>query len=363
MSSWTQAEEPTRPTSPFRSGRASLAGLGLLLSIAALAAVAVGPYSLALDDLGAIAAQGLGLAKDAPVSRQQLAVLVDLRLPRVLLAILTGGGLGLAGATMQGLFRNPLAEPGLLGVASGAVVGVAAAIVVLPQHIAPSLPFVDLLQPLCAFGGALLATAAVYRLARQDGRTSLAIMLLAGIAINALAGALVGFLSYLSSDDQLRNLTFWNLGSLGRAGWKTLALLGLLVVPAGAALLSQAAALNVLLLGEAEAFHLGVDLKRVKTLAITLSALIVGSLVSACGIIGFISLVAPHLVRLACGPDHRHVLPGSALCGALLLVLADMGARTLVAPAELPIGILTALLGTPFFLWLLKQRSAGGSLA
>jgi iron complex transport system permease protein len=169
-------------------------------------------------------------------------------------------------------------------------------------------------------------------------------------------------LSFIASDEQLRNLTFWSLGSLGRADWHALAVGGSLLIPAFFLLQRQAAALNALLLGEAEAEHLGVDLRRVKRTGIVLSALIVGGLVSLCGMIGFVSLVAPHVVRLATGPDHRAVFPGAALCGAVLLVLADLGARTWAAPAEIPIGVVTALLGAPFFLWMLARRASGDFL-
>jgi iron complex transport system permease protein len=335
--------------------------LAVLLGAAMLAAILTGPYAVAPCQALAILLGRIGLAAELPAGDPQAAVLLGIRLPRVLLAALAGAGLGLAGTVLQGLFRNPLADPGLLGVASGAATGAAIAIVALPPQFAGPWLLGELAVPLSAFGGSLLATVAVYRLSLRDGRASLGVMLLAGIAVNALAGAAIGFLSSVSSDEQLRNLTFWNLGSLGRADWPMLATLAGLVLPAAALMLGLAAPLNVLLLGESEARHLGVELDSLKRRGIALSALIVGALVSACGMIGFISLIAPHLVRLAAGPDHRRVMPGSALAGATLLVASDTVARTVAAPAEIPIGIVTALLGAPFFLWLLRHRWSEGT--
>jgi iron complex transport system permease protein len=286
---------------------------------------------------------------------RQAMVLWGIRLPRVVLGVLVGAGLSVSGAAMQGLFRNPLADPALVGISSGAALGAVVTIVLgtaLPDGWAEMAgPF---LLPLAAFAGGALATLLVYRLATSGGRTSVATMLLAGVAINAVAGAGTGLMTFLADDDQLRDLMFWTLGSLGGATWTRLAVVAPLILIGVAVTLPLARPLNALLLGEAEAGHLGIDTQRVKRRVITLAALVVGAATAVSGIIGFIGLVVPHLLRLALGPDHRLLLPGSALLGA------DLLARTVVAPAELPIGIVTALVGGPFFLWLLlrdRQRN------
>ncbi|MCY1347124.1 Hemin transport system permease protein HmuU [compost metagenome] len=259
---------------------------------------------------------------------------------------------------MQGLFRNPLADPGLVGVSSGAALGAAFAIVGaallggVPDALSPYL------LSICAFGGGLTVTALVYRLGRRDGQTNVATMLLAGIALTALAGAIIGLFTYLADDATLRTLTFWNLGSLNGASYSRL--WPLLIVTAGVALWlpRRAKALNALLLGESEARHLGFEVERLKRELVLCTALGVGAAVAAAGLIGFIGLVVPHLVRLLAGPDHRVLLPASALAGASLLLFADLAARLLLAPAELPIGIVTALIGAPFFIYLLVRGRA-----
>lgn len=290
--------------------------------------------------------------RDDPVVQQ---IVWDIRLPRTLGAWLAGALLGLAGAVAQGLFRNPLADPGLIGVSSGAALGAAIAIVFgasiggLPEVFAPYL------LSACAFVGGLLVTALVYRLGRHNGQTSVATMLLAGIALTALAGALIGLFTYLADDATLRTLTFWNLGSLNGASYPRLWPLLLITLLVACWLPRRVNALNALLLGESEARHLGFDVERLKIELILCTALGVGAAVAAAGMIGFIGLVVPHLLRLIVGPDHRVLLPASMFGGAILLLLADLIARLALAPAELPIGIVTALIGAPFFLYLLVR--------
>lgn len=304
----------------------------------------------------------LGLLSGGLEDPRQELVLFAIRLPRVILGALVGAGLAMAGACLQGLFRNPLADPGLIGVTSGAGLAAAAAIVLggLLQGLLPGV-LMTLLLPLAAFAGALVVTLLVYRLARRDGRTDVATLLLAGVALNAIAGAGIGLLIFLSDDQQLRDINFWLLGTLNGATWERLLpalpfmLLPLLLLPRLGRLL------NALLLGEEEARHLGFRVERGKRLAVLLTALAAGAGVALTGAIGFVGLVVPHLVRLALGPDHRLLLPASGLLGAALLLLADLLARTLVLPAELPIGILTSCVGGPFFLWLLLRRRAQGS--
>lgn len=341
-----------------------LPALALALAVVAVFAIGHGAYRIApADVLRILGERALGLALGADA--QQAAVLTTIRLPRVLLAVLTGAGLAVAGSLMQGLFRNPLADPSLIGVSAGAALAAASVIVLgaswLPGPLRANALAVSTL-PLAAFAGSLAVTVLVYRIGRAQGVLSLPITLLAGIAVNAMAMAGVGLLTYVASDEQLRTLAFWNLGSLAAATWSTLSAVAPPVVLALAAAWRLAAPLNALALGEARAEHLGVDVPRTKRRAIVLAALATGSLVSMTGVIGFIGLVAPHLVRLMCGPDHRIVLPGAALLGAVLVPAADVVARTSLAPAELPIGILTAALGAPFFLLLLLRHRAAGSL-
>ncbi|MGR9578340.1 FecCD family ABC transporter permease [Pandoraea sputorum] len=326
-----------------------------LLAAAVLAALCGGAYRIAPAD--AITALFRGATGDF-AQDQARNVMLQIRLPRIVLGVLVGAGFGAAGAALQALFRNPLADPGLIGVASGAALGAAGVIVLgavlLPAALAASLGLWML--PLAAFAGALGVTALVYRLAAGRGRLALPLLLLAGIAINAVSGAAIGLLTYLANDTQLRTLTFWTLGSLGGAQWSMLAVIVWPVALGIVALASQCRSLNALLLGEAEALHLGVAVQSVKRRVMVACALCVGALVASSGMIGFIGLIAPHIVRLVVGPDPRAVLPAAALFGAILTLLADLVARTWVAPAELPLGILTALLGAPFFLMLLWRR-------
>lgn len=279
----------------------------------------------------------------------------NIRLPRVLLAVLVGAALALSGAVMQGLFRNPLADPGLLGISSGAALGVAIAIV------APmTLPFIlSLYLPmLAAFIGSLAITLIIFAMSRLDP-TGLSRLLLMGIAINALCSAAVGVLSWVSNDQQLRQLSLWAMGSLGQAQWPTVLACASLILPAIVFIQRQAARLNLLQFGEEEAHYLGVDVQKTQRHLLILSALLVAAAVAISGVIGFVGLVVPHLMRMCLGADHRWMLPGSVLSGALLLLIADTLARTLVAPAEMPVGLLTSLLGGPWFLWLILRHKGG----
>lgn len=307
---------------------------------------------------GALAASGFG-ALHLPLSllwngsddalRQ---IWFTIRLPRVLLALVVGGSLALAGCVMQGLFRNPLADPGLLGISSGAALAVALW-VVLPLTLPP---LMMLYAPmLAAFFGALAATVVIFLLSRQRD-SSLSRLLLVGIAINALCGAAVGVMSWISNDAQLRQLSLWGMGSLGQAQWSTLLTVASLMVPTLFIIWRLAAALNLLQLGEEEAHYLGVDVRAVQRLLLICSALLVAAAVAVSGVIGFIGLVVPHLIRMWLGADHRAAIPGSVLAGAFLLLIADTFARTLVAPAEMPVGLLTSILGAPWFLWLIFRR-------
>lgn len=289
--------------------------------------------------------------------RQDSMILSAIRLPRVILAGLVGVCLASCGTAMQGLFRNPLADPSLIGVSSGASAGASFIIVFGGVWLQSSSFFGLSLVAGGAFLGGFLAVLLVYRLATSStGGTSVATMLLAGIAISALAGALNSLFSFFADNDMLRRISLWQMGSLDAANWQRVAIAGLATTALITILPRQSRALNALLLGESEARHLGVDVERVKRRIILLTAMGVGASVAVAGTISFVGLIVPHIIRMLIGPDHRFLIPGTALAGAILLVMADGFARVVVAPAELPAGILTALLGAPFFFSLLIQR-------
>ncbi len=333
-----------------RGARAALllSALPFALLAAMILGAGIGAVQIAPAQVVSIALAPLGV-QWAAFEEQQAAVFQAIRLPRVLLGALVGAGLGVAGAAMQGLFRNPLADPGLLGISSGAALAVAVTIVMgLNLFGVYSLP-------IAAFVGSLITTVIIYALAQQRGRLDVSTMLLAGIAVNSLAGAGTGLMTFLATDDQLRTITFWSLGSLGGATWESLATAAPLLLLGTLALPILGRALDALSLGEAGAEHLGVNVQAIKWATVSLVALCVGAGVAVAGSIGFVGLVVPHLLRLIGGPSHRYLLPASALLGATLLVLADLVARTVAAPAELPIGIVTAMLGAPFFLYLLRR--------
>ncbi|XOV82868.1 MAG: FecCD family ABC transporter permease [bacterium] len=288
-------------------------------------------------------------ANTSSLSDYQQAVLWELRLPRTLLAVIVGCLLAQCGAVMQGLFRNPLADPGIIGVSAGAAVGAVAAIYFSPPA------FTWWTVPLGAFAAGLLCSFLIYRLAKGTLGTSVLVLILAGIAVSALAGSFIGLITYIADDTRLRDLTLWQMGSLAAAD-PTRVWLGLIVaIILAIRFQKRAAALNALLLGESEARHLGIHVEQLKRELILLVALGVGLAVACAGIIGFVGLIVPHIVRTLYGPDHRALLPLCALGGGLLLLIADLGSRLLIQPAELPVGLLTALLGAPFFIALLLQ--------
>ena len=326
-----------------------LAILSLLAAVAIIASLGVGASAISPGTV----LRTLLHAADA--SARDTAIVLHLRLPRTLLGFGLGAALAVSGALMQGLFRNPLADPGLIGVsAGGAMAAVAVIVLGVPALLAGTVgPFA---LPLAAFAGSLCTTLAIQRIASDDGRTDVSTLLLAGIAINAIAGAVTGFLIFGSDDRQLRDITFWSMGSLGGATWTTV--LGLAPFALGAVFAAGrwAGVLDALLLGEREAGLLGFDVEPAKRRIVIATAAAVGAGVAAAGAIGFVGLVVPHLVRLMAGAGHRLLLPASALLGGTLMLCADILARTVVIPAELPIGLVTALLGGPFFLWLLIRR-------
>lgn len=339
-------------------GRLALVGLTLALLVAMALSMTTGASGASAWRVLA-GALGQAQADDVTLLRDH-AVIYNIRLPRMLLGVLIGAALAVSGLLMQGLFRNPLADPGLVGVSSGSALGAVGIIVLGTTVFAPFTQALGIFAlPIAAFCGGLLTTAILYRVATQGGQTAIATMLLAGIAIGALAGAISGVLVYLASDSQLRDLTFWSLGSLAGATWVKIAAAGPIIVAALAIAAFLSKGLNALTLGEATASHLGVPVQRLKIVTILAVAAATGASVAVSGGIGFVGIVVPHLLRLVIGPDHRYLLPASALLGASFLLMADAISRTIVAPAELPIGIVTAAFGGPFFLWiLLRRRSA-----
>ena len=276
------------------------------------------------------------------------AVLLYVRFPRVVLAALVGAMLAISGTTLQGIFRNPLADPGLIGITAGAGLGASLWIVLVGGG---KLGIWGL--PIAAFACGMLVTIGVWKISETQGKVHTVTLLLAGIALNSLAGACIGLMTFLADDEQLRSLTFWLLGGFGGSTWSVVFVVLPIAFVGMSVLLRQASALNAISLGESEAYHLGVPTESLKRWSVFGVALTVGASVSAAGGIGFVGLVVPHLLRLMGGADHRFVLPCSALGGAILLILADLFSRTVVVPAELPVGIVTALIGGPFFLWLL----------
>ncbi|MBC6992988.1 iron ABC transporter permease [Neolewinella lacunae] len=339
----------------MRSFSAVFFALIALLSLTLLGGVFVGAYELAPAELW--------LALTGQSTDLQQFLVWQVRIPRLLLALLVGAALATTGAATQGLFRNPLAEPTLIGVTSGAMLFAAAAMVLSFRFLAAAPAWLQQgAVSVAAFCGALVTTGLVYRLASGRGRVNVATMLLAGIAIAALTSAGTGLLIYQSSEQQLRDLTFWTLGSLGGARWGQVLGAGPIILAGVYFLHRDALALNAFLLGEREAAQLGFRVQRVKRRVIIWTALVVGTCISLTGIIGFVGLVIPHLLRIWQGTDYRRLLLFSALLGGSFLLVADTLARTIVAPAELPIGILTALVGAPFFLWLLLRERGKNAL-
>jgi iron complex transport system permease protein len=339
----------------FRGSDHPLTVMLFLVATLVLVAAISASIGAAQISLSRAAAALFSTGGDSALAARDQLILLSIRLPRVVMACTVGALLAAAGTVMQGLFRNPLADPGLVGVSAGAGLAAAGMIVIGDKTLPAFAMGSPLLLPIAAFLGALATTALLYRIATWQGRTSIATMLLAGLALGALAGAGTGLLVFLADDRQLRDVTFWMLGSLAGATWpKILAIAPVLVfLLCSTAVIGRG--LDLLVLGEAEAFHMGVALERLKRFLIVLVAAAAGAAVSVSGVIGFVGIIVPHLLRLIIGPGHRLLLPASACCGAILLLVADTFARTMAAPAELPIGIVTAIIGAPFFLILLLK--------
>ncbi|MGK5632555.1 FecCD family ABC transporter permease, partial [Streptomyces sp. URMC 123] len=344
------------PASPGKVTAAAVStGLVVALVLVCLLSAGTGAYHIGLGDVVGSLLHRAGLGGDA-LDRVGESVLWNVRLPRVVLALLVGASLGCAGALMQGVFGNPLAEPGVIGISAGAAVGAVGAIALGLRFLG------NWTVPACAFAVGLLTVLIVYALSRSGGRAEVVTLILTGIAVNAFAGALIGLFIFFADTAQITQITFWQLGSLAQATWpKVLAVLPCAVV--GLALAPGCArSLDLLALGERPARHLGVAVERLRMTVMLLVALLTAAAVAVAGIVTFVGLLVPHLLRMAVGPGHRFLVPGSALGGALVLAAADLAARTVARPAELPLGVLTALFGSPFFFWLLRRtrRKQGG---
>lgn len=339
------------------SHRVLISVLTIALCLAVLVNILSGSLLIPVSDMAVIFADTFGFDSRAETVSDfavKQSVLLQIRLPRIALAIITGLSLAVSGAVMQGLFRNPLADPGLMGISAGCAFGAALFAVLGASWLAAMTGIFSVWAlPVAAFLGGLLSTWLVFFLGRTGQRTDVATMLLAGIAINVIASAGTSALKFVADDQALRGVVFWLMGNLGSTPWDRLLWVAPVQLAAVLGMLFYAPTLNALLLGEAEAQYLGFNVERSKRVLILLVALCVGLSVSLAGVIGFVGLVVPHLLRRVVGADHRILLPASALLGAVLVLVADWLSRTLLAPTEIPVGILMALTGGPFFIWLL----------
>ncbi len=322
-------------------------GLAVVLLVVTLFALKLGAVPISVGDLAmSLLRKVTGAADTLPTEYQM--IVFQIRLPRILMAILVGAALSVAGAGFQALLRNPLADPYVLGVSSGAALGAILSLVVAGGP--------TIATPLAAFVGAVATISAVYLLGRRDGQLDSYTLLLAGIISVSFLSALVMFLMTTLPGSDLRGMAFWLMGDLSSGSPVDLGVLAVVIVGTIGVVYSTAADLNLMLTGEQEAVHLGVDVTRVKWVVYLSASLLTGLAVSLCGAIGFVGLLVPHLMRLLFGSDYRVLIPAAALGGAVIIVLADALARTIVAPTELPVGAFTALVGAPLFLYLLRRR-------
>ena len=337
--------------------------LGALLVVALVLSAGVGAFTFTPARMASYLAQTVGWIPASDADALGRNVFLELRLPRVLLSALTGAVLGVSGTIMQGLFRNPIVEPGLAGTSAGAAFGASLVFVLGGGTSALAAPLGSLAVPLMAFVGAFGATMLVYRVSATFGKVNVFTLLLAGIAVNAMCGAGTGFLSYVARDPQARNITFWNLGTFTTADWRGTSIVAVTFVVCFVLTLRDAKALNALMLGEDEAALLGLDPQRLIIRLLVLNTLMVATATAMVGVIAFVGLVVPHVLRMLKSSDYGFLIPGSALLGALLMVVVDVVARLVIPPAELPVGIITAVVGAPVFLWilLLQQRRGSGA--
>ncbi len=349
------ADSTAKQAAIRRSGRWVMLAMSGLLLVVILLSFAIGPLKLAPTTVLNVFAYQIGLVDGESLTQREISVVWNLRVPRALLAVIVGASLAMAGAGLQGLFGNPLADPGIVGVTHGAALGAVAAIVFgFHSHGQWTIP-------LAAFVGGGCTTSLIYLLARSGQQTGTETLLLVGIAIGAACSACIGLFTYLANERELQSLVFWQMGSLAHTNWSLFyaAIPAFAVGAVGLCLL--ATPLDMLALGERQAQHIGLDVPRTRAWLVAVCALLVGSAVAFAGSIGFVGLVVPHFVRLLVGPGHRWLLPLSGVTGALLLVMADTAARSLNPPSEIPLGLFSAALGAPFFLWMILQRQRSRS--
>ena len=332
----------------------------VLLIIALVISVGMGALRIPPSDVVSYLLRGIGFDSSRSADPVAEGVFLQIRLPRVLLTAAVGAALAVSGALMQALFRNPIVEPGLIGTSAGAAFGAATMFVFGKELGILSTGIIGtFLLPASAFVSGFIATMIVYKLSTVGGKVTVATMLLSGIAVNAIAASGTGFLSYIARDPQARSITFWSLGTFSGADWKACVIVWIATGLGIVLSLRYSKGLNALLLGESEAGHLGIDTDRLKTRVLLLNTFVVAIATSMVGVIAFVGLVVPHVLRLLKGADNRYLIIGSTLLGALVLVIADTLARLVIAPAEIPIGIITAFVGAPIFLWLLLTKVQG----
>ena len=321
--------------------RLIVSGFSFSLLVVSVIATSIGSYEVSFIDL-----------LNYNISELQKSVIIEIRLPRVVLAAFVGASLSLSGSCLQGLFRNPLADPGLIGVSAGAALG-ATSFIVVGSNWFPQFSTGPYLLPLFSIIGSGTVIGALFFITKGFGKEGITYLLLAGIAVNAFAGVGIGILTYISDDSELRGLTFWTMGSFGGSSWRMIAGAVFIITLTIIWIFRDGRGLDILQLGEFEAYRLGIDIENLRFNVIISSAIIVGVSVSLTGMIGFVGLIVPHLARMVGGVNHKYLLPASALLGAIIMVIADLIARVMIKPAELPVGLITSAIGSPFFLWLI----------
>jgi len=328
----------------------------LILIILSIISLGYGPVELSIKQIFDIIFYKINLNNGLSFNLIQETVFWNIRLPRLLLGLIVGLALGSTGAILQGLFRNPLIDPGFIGISSGAAVG--AMISIMFSSIAYNIFKIShfILLPLLAIIGAFIVTMMIYKMSKVENKTNIMAMLLSGIAINALAGAIIGIFVSISSDSQLRSFTFWTLGGLDRSNWNIVGISYLIISINFFLVFSLRDKLDIFMLGDSEALCLGINVEKLKKRIILISSIMVGVTVAFCGMIGFIGLVTPHLIRLLIGPNHRYLIPGSAILGSIILVLSDLISKSVIAPAQLPVGVVTSSIGAPIFIWLIYNQ-------
>lgn len=335
--------------------------LSVLLCVSIILALSTGAVDLSFSDIISYLFHPLGLASNDSVSPVNEGLFLHIRLPRVLLCISVGAALSVSGTLMQALFRNPIVEPGLIGTSSGAAMG-AATVFVFGKYLDffSDTIIASFILPLAAFVGALISTIAVYSIASSGNRVNVATMILGGIAVNAITASATGFLSYIARDPQARSITFWSLGTFSGANWQAFYIVFAITLVSVIFAVRYSKQLNAILLGESEATYLGIDIEKLKISVILINTLMVAVATAVVGVIGFIGLVVPHLLRMLNGADNRFLIIASALLGATMLTLTDTVSRIIIAPAELPIGVITAMVGAPVFIWMLIRQNTSG---